>query len=98
MTFLSSGSHSDFRTPQFPTPQNHAAIGYISGRFIGAAMKSRERVRPKAAKSRRHKRVAPKRRVYRKIPGTDGLSTPDASRLDVLRQELREALEQQRAA
>jgi two-component system, NtrC family, sensor kinase len=60
-------------------------------------MKPRERVRPKAAKSRRNKRVAPKRRAVGKIPGSDGLSTPGANRLDVLRHELGEALEQQTA-
>jgi DNA-binding FrmR family transcriptional regulator len=60
-------------------------------------MKPRERVRPKAAKSRRHKRVAPKRRAVGKIPRSDGLPTPGANRLDVLKHELREALEQQRA-
>jgi two-component system, NtrC family, sensor kinase len=60
-------------------------------------MKPRERVRPKAAKSRRHKRAAPKRRAVGKIPRSDGLPTPGANRLDVLKHELREALEQQRA-
>jgi signal transduction histidine kinase len=60
-------------------------------------MKPRERVRPKAAKSRCHKRAAPKRRAVGKIPRSDGLPTPGANRLDVLKHELREALEQQRA-
>jgi signal transduction histidine kinase len=60
-------------------------------------MKPRERVRPKAAKSRHHKRAAPKRRAVGKIPRSDGLPTPGANRLDVLKHELREALEQQRA-
>jgi two-component system, NtrC family, sensor kinase len=59
-------------------------------------MKSRERVRPKAAKSRRQKRAAPKRRAYRKIPGSDGLSSRQ-DRVDQLTRELRESLEQQRA-
>jgi signal transduction histidine kinase len=48
-------------------------------------------------KSRCHKRAAPKRRAVGKIPRSDGLPTPGANRLDVLKHELREALEQQRA-
>ena len=59
-------------------------------------MKSRERVRPKAAKSRRHKRIATKRRAVGKIPRSDGLSTQQ-DRIDQLTRELREALEQQTA-
>ena len=60
-------------------------------------MKPRERVRPKAAKSRRHKRVAPKRRAVGKIPRSDGLSTQQ-DRIDQLTRDLREALEQQTAS
>ena len=60
-------------------------------------MKPREQVRPKAAKSRRHKRVAPKRRAVGKIPRSDGLSTQQ-DRIDQLTRDLREALEQQTAS
>ena len=60
-------------------------------------MKPRERVGPKATKSRRHKRVAPKRRAVGKIPRNDGLSARQ-DRIDQLTRELREALEQQTAS
>jgi two-component system, NtrC family, sensor kinase len=61
-------------------------------------MKQRERIRPKAAKSPRHKRGVPKRRARPAIPGDDGPSTLGAEdRLDLLTRELGEALEQQSA-
>jgi signal transduction histidine kinase len=86
------------RLAPFPTPPNHAAIGYISARFIGVAMKQRESIGPKAAKSRRHKRGAAKRRASRAIRGDDRPSTlGQEDRLDVLTRELHEAREQQSA-
>jgi len=53
-------------------------------------MKQREIMRPKAAKSRRHKRSSFKRRVHRAITGDDGCQ---ADQLDLLTRELREALD-----
>src|SRR5215813_5744005 len=62
-------------------------------------MKQRERMRPKAAKSRRHKRSSPKRRVHRTISGEGGLSAVgQADRIDLLTRELREALDRQSAS
>jgi len=61
-------------------------------------MKQRERSRPKAAKSRRHKRAVPKRRANRTIPGDDVSPTlGQQHRLDLLTRELRDAQEQQSA-
>ena len=84
------------RSARFPTPPNHAAIGYISARFIGAAMNPRERI--KGAKSRRHKRGVAKRRARRPIRGDDRSSNlgPE-DYLDLLTRELHEARKQQSA-
>src|SRR5262249_27691243 len=61
-------------------------------------MKQRERSRPKAAKSRRHKRASPNRPANRPTPGDDASPTPGKHhRLDLLTRELRDALEQQSA-
>jgi two-component system, NtrC family, sensor kinase len=84
------------RSPRFQTPPNHAAIGYISTRFVGVGMKQRERIGPKTAKLRRHKRGGAKRRARRAIrdrPSTLG----QEDRLDLLTRELHEAREQQSA-
>src|SRR5215475_4514119 len=86
------------RSARFPIPPNHAAIGYISARFIGVAMNPRERIRPKGAKSRRHKRGVAKRRARRPIGGDDRSSNlgPE-DYLDLLTRELHEARKQQSA-